>query len=992
MFLHNRTKMFSRETFLFLRVSAQGLINLVGFRFQGATFMSDVPLEADKPGALDKVWDFLGTANFYSATGILKWIIIFAVCSIALLWAGGKLLEGFAKALEAYKNSGLPLTFRREKRVQVRRRKQFCNVLNGDLLTLAKSENWNDQYFTDLEAEVEAEGGYYPTLLHKMLGRQSRGLRRVSSLISAIELSTEQALLVVGQPGSGKSAALRHLGHQFAKRGIRSADPKTIIPLYVNLKELGLTPEGGVNADFIKQFVVDNIRRGDADTAAYLNQHWDEYRARGIWFFLFDSFDEIPAVLHAPTESTVIRQYAEAIRQFLEGMSSCRGVLASRECKGPNTLPWQKIRILPLSEERQENLVENSFLEPKLKAIVSQHMVSSSSSLRDNPLFLTLLCRYVRDHHCPPINDHDLLSGHIDRLAWRDEDYIRRKYNLAPDELIAGAIQIAILFAERPSLSLAPTQSEIASEIQGNSVPEGNLENMFGALVDVKIGRSDVREARAGDRRFTFSHRRYQETLFVRHLARNRHYRSPRELLTDTKWREYSVTLLQTQQLAAIEPLFTEATTLLAEYAMCAARVQTMQEFGGHLAYYDWQTDPAVPLLTMLQEGLARRLSEVPRSLSIQIEQLLRPRWIDGDAYDQTMVLRHGGLLPQPVLEEYLAYAVNHGSDDLEDIAYQRVEFLNDISPKLADWVRDRLSTEAIRTYKQVDVLRLEALSARLPSSVGAIFILRRCQTCNKLRRPFESLYEPFMLPSDFFVKILGKSLGRKYSRRRGTLANIILELIMPVYLLGMFLMLFTISRFSKSIVCETPDGKYHLPPVFSVMDEPIHLEPSEMNLMLSQMGLLLSRHIYLFSGIGLAYVGAAAAILTLYTQRSIGCRLNMPYLLRRIHGTSRSTLRQMGFSKATMKVAVGLLLIPLVTLAPGAVVIGVMMLFGYRNLDWEFLARDSFLSFLITGIGLSIGVFVNQHYVNRRFLAHLRALTRQGLSPSWVVQAQSVE
>lgn len=141
--------------------------------------MPDVPLEADKPGQLDKLWDFLNTANLYSVTGILKWILIIILGIAFLFIAAGKLLEGLAKALEAYKNSGLPLTFRLEKRIQVRRRQQFCKILNGDLLTLAKGENWNDQYFTDLEAEVEAEGGYYPTLIHKMLGRQSRGLRRI---------------------------------------------------------------------------------------------------------------------------------------------------------------------------------------------------------------------------------------------------------------------------------------------------------------------------------------------------------------------------------------------------------------------------------------------------------------------------------------------------------------------------------------------------------------------------------------------------------------------------------------------------------------------------------------------------------------------------------------------------------------------------------------------------------------------------------------------
>ena len=157
----------------------------------------------------------------------------------------------------------------------------------------------------------------------------------------------------------------------------------------------------------------------------------------------------------------------------------------------------------------------------------------------------------------------------------------------------------------------------------------------------------------------------------------------------------------------------------------------------------------------------------------------------------------------------------------------------------MADWVRYRLSTAAIQTRKQADVLRLEALSARLPSSVGAIFILRRCQMFNKLRRPFEQLHRPVILTSRFFL--------RSGYFRRVTLAHIISELYFPVYILIMFFSAFAMSRVSRPIVCEAPDRKYHLPPVLSLMDEPIHSEPSEMSLMLSQIWLLLSEHIYFF-------------------------------------------------------------------------------------------------------------------------------------------------
>src|SRR5439155_4984538 len=132
---------------------------------------------------------------------------------------------------------------------------------------------------------------------------------------------------------------------------------------------------------------------------------------------------------------------------------------------------------------------------------------------------------------------------------------------------IEGAVQLAVLFAEHPALSLAPTQDEVAIALNGKSIPGDSLENLVGALVDVKIGRSDVQEARAGDRRFTFSHRRYQETLVVRHFAEQPWYLPARELLTDLRWREYTVTLLQTQGQSVLAPLLQEATELLAKYA-----------------------------------------------------------------------------------------------------------------------------------------------------------------------------------------------------------------------------------------------------------------------------------------------------------------------------------------------------------------------------------------------------------------------------------------
>ena len=681
------------------------------------------------------IWDNKDQDVWHWVVLIILMIAVVSITSTLVIKAIGGLIENMSKLIEVYKSSGLPIWLNKENKLKVRRRKQFCSVLDADLAYLAKAENWNDQYFTDLEAEVETEGGYYANALDKCLRRKSIGLRKESSLIKAITTSTERAMQLVGEPGSGKSVALRHLAKQFAEQGRKSNDKNATVPLYINLREMELLNREEVTADSVREFVLDNIRRGDADTSAFVKENWNDYCVRGIWIFLFDSFDEIPAVLHAETGSNIIRNYSQAVRQFLEGMGECKGILASREFKGPEALPWKKLRILPLTGEKQDELIRNSFLNETNMGMVRQHLAKSHSSIGATPLFLTLLCRYVRDENKPPNNDHDILFQHIDRLARREPEYLKRKYHLSPEELIIGAERLARLFAENENLSLAPTLDQLKYHFSDVEIPGHSLEKLISALVDSKIGRADVPNAVPGERRFAFAHRRYQEALFVRYLTKNPKIISPSSLLSDARWREYTVTLLQTREYEEFSDLLSHASYIISECANINMHTRCGEPpLPENLIYYNWLNETASPLLSLLQEGLAYRLQDVPYSLTAAIQNYLKPRWENGDSWDRSEVLRLGGLLPHDLLVKYLVETFSHGNKNERLNAFRQAAFTLKLPDKIKNVVLRMLSNHIILAKDRSELLTIEAMAARLPKDMGAEIVVSRNK---RLRRNF---------------------------------------------------------------------------------------------------------------------------------------------------------------------------------------------------------------------------------------------------------------
>jgi hypothetical protein len=669
----------------------------------------------------------LSARRWSTVEGVIANLLLILISIAVLFWVAEKVIGAFAKLVENWKKLGLHVRKSPESVAALRNKRQFYSVLKSDLAQISKAENWNDQWFTDLEAEVEFEGRYYARPIDKLLNRVTTGLRRLPSLTQAIEDSAEQFLLVVGVPGSGKSVALRHLATQMAEKGYKSKDLRALVPLYVNLKELPISPHGGPTADFIRDFVLENVRRGDSDTAEFVRSHWQDYRSHGTWFFLFDSFDEIPAILHSPTGAATIDSHASAIRHFLQGMSGCRGVIASREFKGPRNLTWHKLKLLPLSLKKQRELVSNSFVVPELQQTLDDYLVVSDSRWTANPLFLALLCRFVKEEKKLPRHNHDLIIRHLQRLATRDVEYISRHFGVSVPEMLSGAEQIAVLLAEDSEISLAPTRDQIFTALDRKNTRIPKLDEILSALIYVKIGRCDVPHAQEGDRRFTFGHRRFQETLYVGYLAKTLQGRDIEALISNFRWREYAVAFIQTQDPSMVSQLVNTATKTLDQWAPGEFSVPIEKEFGGHLRYFLWADDPLTHLISLLHEGLAQRRECVTPDLQRFVSRVLEVRWEDGDSYDRLQVLHLPALQVREKLLAHIQWAIEKGPDDMRDAAFVASQYLDTSNSDVTEWIRQQLADRILDATTEPQVRRLSALATKLPNEICGDFISEQC-------------------------------------------------------------------------------------------------------------------------------------------------------------------------------------------------------------------------------------------------------------------------
>ncbi|MFL6115845.1 MAG: NACHT domain-containing protein [Catenulispora sp.] len=562
--------------------------------------------------------------------------------------------------------------------------RQFAKHIENQLNRLAEHEEWLDDRFAELEAEIEIEGSEWLARWLRWLPARTTKRRRVSSLTRALERSSERLIVLEGEPGSGKSVTLRHLAILLARKAANSRKPQ-LVPLYVNLKEFHPASHP-VTSDVVREFVLSSLKRvKDRSVEVFLEEEFDAGLAAGRWLIILDSFDETPAILTAVDADPVILEYSGAISDFLHGVNQCRGIIASREFRGPRALRLPRFSVMPLTAKQQDDLVRRFGLGADPRRRFREGMATADVSIRQlatNPMFLSLVCSYVRDVGSFPAASHVVFEAYVRERLDRDADRIRRRFELDVAVVRAVAERVAFAMTSTESMGLSPSRRSLHAALPHQT----QLDSALDALEYIKLGRAVI-DDNAGDNRgqFSFSHRRFQEYFATCVVLRESAMVNPAQLLTSGRWRETAVTLLQTQPIGELAEFF----------EVMRARLDLVVRANiGSGKPFDWGRG-TLHILGILATGMASRLDEIPEALRKRVGVVLAQAWLHGSRLDQKWAVEVAFSAPDVVADRILRFAFASESAVLQDVAYTSASRLPEPSEQLMVGIRRGLARVA---------------------------------------------------------------------------------------------------------------------------------------------------------------------------------------------------------------------------------------------------------------------------------------------------------
>lgn len=532
----------------------------------------------------------------------------------------------------------------------------FCSALEQYLVNTDRQANWSPEFYTELEAEVEIQNG---------IGSSQR--KRVANLQRAIRSDRDtQAFLILGDPGSGKSVALRKLARDMLKQVSTTGR----VPIYINLREWAHpnAQAGGVWTEQapptlreLERFVIERLKNiGDFFTEEFVDQYFHKLWQHGRLFFLFDSFDEIPELLDSSEESWLIESLSTIFSRFIASSPQSRGILASRMFRRPTSayLAEKVLEIRPLTEE---SIINSLSRHPEFTEAIKVRLFRDRPDLvpvARNPLLASLLGEWVQTHRDLPANQADLYRDYLLNRLKQCSSKIEAE-DLSIQQVFDISQDIAWFVFESPAYGL-----EAPIQVLSDQAISRHTSAVIDILSYARIARVTTTEPKS----FAFSHRRFLEYFVTTKLLSMPDKLPTDHIPTDSRGRDALTLYAQVCD--------NESASRLVE--LCWKEINENFDLPA-------QKIRAIHSLRFLIDAFRMRREQIS-GYSRLLSYLIHKNISEGDNLIQTKIcLEATGLLSDEEAFPLLSSAMSSRNFWLEETAFRACRQLSNISPKLKE-------------------------------------------------------------------------------------------------------------------------------------------------------------------------------------------------------------------------------------------------------------------------------------------------------------------
>jgi hypothetical protein len=660
--------------------------------------------------AEDSVTDLIGQITRF----VPSWVAVAITAVFGIAAAFNQIKPLFTIILKPLRAFFRPLIVKKSRRrIDAGNRRQFAEHIVYLLRDRGRAETWVADKYAELEAEVEIDSSLSSNRFERRWHRSHTTLVRVPSLSHALARSKDKLVLLRGEPGSGKSFALRHLAEKLAQKAIDRPRVDSELAIYVNLKDWIYSRP--VTPDDVRAFVVSQLVRVDSTIEKLVNEQFDQLIDHRPWTFLFDSFDEIPEILSATNADDVVEDYRRAIYDFVYARPLSRGIIASRDFRSPKDSASTKFIIVRLTPDRQRDLINRAGMPPENAHRLFEGLQTAGpavAQLAETPLFLSLLCEHFIHERSIPTSTHVVFDGHVNRRLDEYAGSIKGRFGISSGPLRSIAETVAFCMTSSIGLGLNPTRTSLRQELAKTGKEIDNLDAALNALEFVRLARTAEKVPEGESSRFSFVHRRIQEYFATCVVLRGERAISIPTLLENGRWRETAVAIMQTQEEGAVEELLKNAQTILTK---AAQEVQSSPVNGdlGVQPVFVWPTH-SLYLLNLLTAGLVGRPSIVPEGLLRSVGEILSAAWDRGRRYDRKWALEVVVLGTEEVKEKILIGAFSSRSGFLRETAFATLGRVGSYPDKVSEKISSVLVGLSCKGRLRRDRVSIDALLRRL--------------------------------------------------------------------------------------------------------------------------------------------------------------------------------------------------------------------------------------------------------------------------------------